>query len=255
MSDDLPVLWHFRLSHFNEKVRWALDYKKIEHRKVDWPPGLQVGPALLRTGQRQLPIMCIDGSWIHDSTAIIARLEERQPLPRLYPEDPELKQQALAWEDELDIDLGPATRALIFNATLRRPVALVREAVPFKPPFFELGLAVMAPGLQAAGAVARAVGIPENRNRDIVASVLEKIEARIEDHDYLVGDEFTVADLTAASLMSPIMEVAEFPYVPDSGFPSSVHDLRDEYASRAAIRWATRVYTRHRPKSDDTSRS
>ena len=27
MSKNLPMLWHIPLSHFNEKVRWALDFK------------------------------------------------------------------------------------------------------------------------------------------------------------------------------------------------------------------------------------
>jgi glutathione S-transferase len=26
---DTPLLWHIPLSHFSEKVRWALDYKGI----------------------------------------------------------------------------------------------------------------------------------------------------------------------------------------------------------------------------------
>ena len=30
---DIPVLWHIPLSHYNEKVRWALDYKGIAHRR------------------------------------------------------------------------------------------------------------------------------------------------------------------------------------------------------------------------------
>jgi glutathione S-transferase len=246
MTKQLPILWHFRLSHFSEKVRWALDYKGIDHREVDWPPGLQAGPAILRTGQRQLPIMCIDGSWIHDSTEIIARLEKLKRLPRLYPKDPVMKQKALDWEDQLDTDLGPATRALILNATLRYPEAIAREAVWFRPPFFDLGIRVMTPGLRLAGTAARAFGFPARRNRRSVAAVLEKIEARIEDHEYLVGDEFTVADLTAASLLSPIMEVDEFPFTPESGFPSSVEELREDYASRSAIQWAKKVYARHR---------
>jgi len=29
MSKNLPMLWHIPLSHFNEKVRWALDFKNI----------------------------------------------------------------------------------------------------------------------------------------------------------------------------------------------------------------------------------
>jgi len=27
----VPVLWHFPVSHFNEKIRWALDFKGIPH--------------------------------------------------------------------------------------------------------------------------------------------------------------------------------------------------------------------------------
>ena len=104
----------------------------------------------------------------------------------------------------------------------------------------------MTPGLRLAGTAARALGFPERRNRQSVAAVLEEIETRIEHHDYLVGDEFTVADLTAASLLSPIMEVDEFPYAPESGFPSSVDELRPDYASRPAIKWAKTVYSRHR---------
>ena len=252
MTSDLPVLWHFRFSHFSEKVRWALDHKGIQHTRVDWPPGLQVGPAILRTGQRRLPIMCLDGEWIHDSTAIIAKLEGKRPLPHLYPEDPELRQEALDWEDDLDTDLGPSTRALILNATLHHPNSVMRELAWFKPPFFDLGIRMMTPGLRIAGAAARAFGRSTRSSHDSVEAVLEKIEARIEDHDYLVGGEFSVADLTAASLLSPIMEVPEFPYAPESGFPSSVRTLREQYAASPAIRWAQRVYRRHRTNSERT---
>jgi len=30
---DTPLLWHIPVSHFNEKVRWTLDYKRIAHRR------------------------------------------------------------------------------------------------------------------------------------------------------------------------------------------------------------------------------
>jgi hypothetical protein len=30
---DTPLLWHIPLSHYSEKVRWALDYKGIAHRR------------------------------------------------------------------------------------------------------------------------------------------------------------------------------------------------------------------------------
>lgn len=32
------TLWHIPVSHYNEKVRWALDYKRIEHERKAPPP-------------------------------------------------------------------------------------------------------------------------------------------------------------------------------------------------------------------------
>jgi glutathione S-transferase len=36
---DTPLPWHIPLSHYSKKVRWALDYKGIAHRRriVDIP--------------------------------------------------------------------------------------------------------------------------------------------------------------------------------------------------------------------------
>src|SRR6185436_18080347 len=33
MSETRPTLWHISLSHYSEKVRWALDHKQIPHRR------------------------------------------------------------------------------------------------------------------------------------------------------------------------------------------------------------------------------
>jgi hypothetical protein len=34
-----PVLWQLELSHYNEKVRWALDLKRIDHVRRPLLPG------------------------------------------------------------------------------------------------------------------------------------------------------------------------------------------------------------------------
>ena len=86
MSMNLPLLWHIPLSHFNEKVRWALDFKNIPHRRQ------RVGADYLfqawrATGHGTLPILFLDGKPIRDSTAIIAALEQQHPEPALYPKD------------------------------------------------------------------------------------------------------------------------------------------------------------------------
>ena len=77
MPDDTPLLWHFPISHFNEKVRWALDYKDVPHRRqvlaADYLPRVWWA-----TGRRAtLPVLHLDGRAIVDSTDIIAAIEER----------------------------------------------------------------------------------------------------------------------------------------------------------------------------------
>ena len=84
---DTPLLWHIPLSHFNEKARWALDYKGIAHRRQVLGPDYLVR-AWRATGQGKLPIIFLDGRAISDSTRIIAALEERYKEPPLYPREP-----------------------------------------------------------------------------------------------------------------------------------------------------------------------
>src|SRR3954447_23913755 len=52
-----PVLWHIELSHYNEKVRWALDYKGVAHVRKAPVPGLHGAVAMwiTRGAQRRLP--------------------------------------------------------------------------------------------------------------------------------------------------------------------------------------------------------
>jgi hypothetical protein len=44
---DTPLLWHIPLSHFNEKARWALDYKGIAHRRQVLGPEKKFGRSIL----------------------------------------------------------------------------------------------------------------------------------------------------------------------------------------------------------------
>src|SRR5438309_1206742 len=113
-----PILWHIEISHYNEKVRWALDYKEVEHEVRAPMPGLHMGVALWLTRGRgyTFPVLELNGRRIGDSTAIIAALEERCPDPPLYPADEAERARALALEDWFDRELGPYMRRYAFHA-------------------------------------------------------------------------------------------------------------------------------------------
>ena len=89
MTEAKPVLWHIGVSHYSEKVRWALDWKGVEHERREPPPGLHMVLALWwsRGETKTFPVLELDGERILDSTAIIGALEARWPEPPLYPED------------------------------------------------------------------------------------------------------------------------------------------------------------------------
>jgi glutathione S-transferase len=76
---DTPLLWHIPLSHFSEKVRWALDHKRIAHNRRVLGPDYLIR-AWRATGCGTLPILFLNGQAIGDSTHISGA---RRALPRL----------------------------------------------------------------------------------------------------------------------------------------------------------------------------
>src|ERR671930_2083695 len=110
-----PVLWHFTVSHFNEKVRWALDFKRVPHVRRALLPGSHLLRIWRMTGQTAVPVLVLDGRPIHDSTRIIEALERAYPEPSLYPRNELERRRALELEDFFDEELGPSLRATLVH--------------------------------------------------------------------------------------------------------------------------------------------
>src|SRR5215210_3702916 len=120
-SLETPVLWHLEISHYNEKARWALDYKGVAHVRRAVTPGLQELRARRLRAGRTVPVMEINGRAIGDSTKIIEELERRWPKPPLYPADPEERSRALDLEDYFDEQCGHDLRRVLFNDNMAEP--------------------------------------------------------------------------------------------------------------------------------------
>jgi len=246
-----PVLWHIPISHYNEKVRWALDYKGVEHERRAPMPGAHMLVALARTRGEHMtfPMLRLDARTIGDSTAIIAALEERYPEPPLYPSDAAERRRALDLEEFLDEELGPHPRLLAFHHAIkdREAAASVMEGYLPGPvrSFQPARMAVAA----AAGGFARiryrvASEDAAEAARRGTAAALDRLEDELGGRDYLVGGRFTVADLTAASLLYPIALPAEGPRVPAA--PPSLEAVLSEFERRPAIAWVREMFARHR---------
>src|SRR5207247_9285630 len=82
-----------------------------------------------------------------------------------------------------------------------------------------------------------------------VRAGLDRIVAELEPPGHLVGDAFSVADLTAAALLSPIVLPPEFPYPPPGPRPQHLLALRASLEGHPAFRWVLETYRRHRGTS------
>ena len=242
-----PILWHIEISHYNEKARWALDLKGVEHERRALVPGYHMALALALTRGRcyTSPILELDGRRIGDSTAIIRALEERYPQPPLYPAEPVERRRALELEDFFDEQLGPYIRRLLFHELRSDRAGTAQLAAQVSPaPMrrfprasaeYFLALTALRFGAGSAKAAERA--------RRRVLRALDRLEAELGPNDYLVGERFTVADLSAASLFYPLVLPAEGPVRPE--LPAAFARFREPLKERAGFRWVEEMFHRH----------
>lgn len=244
-----PVLWHIEVSHFSEKARWALQIKDVEHERRSPPPGLHIPVALWLTRGRSgtLPILEIDDERLADSTAIIAALEERFPNPPLYPSDPRERQRALELEDFFDRELGPAIRRLVWHELGRDPERLSAVAGRAAPAFSGRAAGPYARLLGAGTGLRYGAGSERaaQRAKSRVLAVLDRLETELGEHEYLVGGRFSVADMTAASLLYPLVLPEQAPQQVQ-GMPERYECLRASLSSRHGYRWVHQIYATYR---------
>jgi glutathione S-transferase len=253
----VPVLWQLEISHYNEKVRWALDYKRVPHIRRSLLPGLHILKAKRLTGDTSTtPVLTLDGRSIGDSTRIIASIEERWPHPPLYPPDAAQRQRALELEEFFDEELGPHIRRVCYQELLPRPRQLV-------PPFTH-GQPRAARILLRAGFPLLRVGMRRRfeitaeaaeRSRAKTVAAMDRLEREICSSGFLVGESFTVADLTAAALFYPVVLPPQFPYPTIVEVPDSLLEFLDSLAQRPGGKWVAEIYRRHRGRSAKLTRA
>ncbi len=100
-------LHRFPLSHFSEKGRALLDFKKLDYEIVEHQLGIPQFGIYRLSGQRQVPVLDHDGTIVPDSTEIALYLEKTFPDGRaLLPSDEETRRDALDLEERLDRVFG-----------------------------------------------------------------------------------------------------------------------------------------------------
>ena len=206
-------LYQFCISHYCEKARWALDYKGINYQTVNLLPGQHVNTIRKLTGaESSVPVLEHDGQIIQGSAQILDYLDKVFPDKPLLPTDPGLQARALEWEQKLDEQAGPALRTWVYHYFLQRPKIVV-PMLAAGTPFYNRILLSLA--FSRVDEIMRKWMKINQKTADSSQATLEALVKELaeiyQQRPFLVGDQFTRADLTACSLLAPLFQPPEYP--------------------------------------------
>jgi glutathione S-transferase len=247
-------------SHYSEKARWALDYAAVDYVEERHLPLLH-RLHTRRVGGSSVPVF-VDGlNRCLDSAAIVLYADRLAGRGALLPASSALRSEALELEHYFDRELGPHARRwayaqllgckALLNTYARRGVSMVER--PFTPLVMSLARPIIRRVLRIT---------PDSAARSLerVRALFAQIGERLEDgRSFLVGDQFSAADLTFAALASPVLLPSEFggALPTSSAVPASMAAVVSEMRATPAGRFALGMYARHRPppRASSASRS
>lgn len=246
-------LLQFRHSPYNEKVRWALDLKRLPHTRRSLLPGPHLRIVKPLTGRTTTPVIRHDAGVLDGSAAIVEWLDIRQPQPRLLPPDPEQRAEALRIERWFDDDLTPRIRRTVLDALLANPGYFARVFADGSPRWLQIAYACIVP--LAAPLVRKGNGISGQASIDdghaAAREALDFVARRGAGSGYLVGDTLSVADLTAASTLAVLVRPPHSPMSAPQPVGAAFRALIDRYADHPGAHWVRQIYARHRGATAD----
>jgi len=200
------VLYQFPISHYCEKIRWAMDYKGLDYKLKNLFPGLHLRTTKKIAPKSYLPILMDQGEQVQNSHVILNYLDEKYPEKSLSPQDPELLAEALEWEKYCDVEIGVHIRRYCYHILLAEPKIVVpffTQGGPWWGPlFFKLFFHKIEPVMRKMMSIDEA-GAQKSEVR--IQQAIDKLYKEYQQREYLVSDRFSRADLAAASLLAPLI--------------------------------------------------
>lgn len=261
----LHTLVTIRFSHYNEKARWALDHHRVPYMERPYLPlmstfgvlkagGWSSGKADRSSTRLSTPLLITDeGKKLHDSALIASYADERYGTPATSLLPSKHKQEILATDLHYHDFLGPHTRRLAYFHLLKNEEVLMdcfsRNVDPAQFRVFRMLWPVAKNQLQRLGLTKDKV----EKSHGYILREFDAVAEKLEGHkgDFLLGESFSLADLSFACMASPVLLVQ-----PHEGFaaylPSvetvvpGLQDIVRELRSHPAGQFAMRMFRLHR---------
>jgi len=239
------TLYQFPISHYCEKVRWALDYKNINYQEVNMLPGLHAKKARKMTKSTEVPILKHNNNYIDNSSYIISYLDENFKNNSLTPVDEQAKSLALEWESYVDQEIGPYLRVYFYHILLDYPDILIPIFAQKGPWYGKIILNIIFPKLRRLMRTMMRINDKTAAQAKIaVDKGIEVLNQQLSQQPFLAGEKFSRADLAAASLLAPIIQPQQYGLNWPEPLPEPLQSSINEW--RVRIPWVHDLYKLYR---------
>jgi glutathione S-transferase len=210
------TLYELHSSHYCEKIRWALDYKKLPWKKVDIN-AFTKKEMLAYPCPQLVPLIYDDKKNIalSDSTPILRYLDEHYHIPAIFPEVSAEKNAVYQFMIELDSCLGvPARRLAYAQIILENPRILSALFLQDK-----MNGMLTLPVIRHISSALMGMMLIKRFRFDLneslylyedVENYLLTLVAKLKNQQYLINNQFSAADITLATLLRPLRIVPFF---------------------------------------------
>jgi glutathione S-transferase len=244
-----PTLHVFAISHYCEKARFALDHLGVDFTLKHLPPGphAQIAKKLGAPGS-SLPILVAGGEVVQGSAEIITWAEGVTSRSRsLTPAH--ARQECLDLEKRLDEVLGVHTRRAFYSeALIEHPETVLpifardlsgpeqTMTTDAWPGICQLMIGMMDLGPDQA----------KESTRIVDRELLWLDDLLADGRSFLVGGEFSRADIAAASLLAPLVAPPEHPTAAAIEIPPGLSETIAGWHDRPSMHWIREIYRQYR---------
>lgn len=240
-------LLEFSHSHFCEKARWALDFKGVSFESVAILPLFHLLTVRRYAPSSSVPVLLTGENAVQGSDQIISYLDETYPARPLRPENDDAYRECLKIEHDMEHRLGENLRTILYHWLLPYP-DFICQCFTGTMPRYKAGMfRLMYPFLRKKMYQFYVVSVAEvERARSEFDRAVADVEEVIGKKEYLVGDQFSRADLSVASLLSLLVLPEEHPF-PCGEIPCPhTQGFIGSYSGRPIAAWVRKMYRLHR---------
>lgn len=244
------ILYQFPISYYCEKVRWALDYKKIQYQTVNVTPGLhrmvikRAAPTCVQP--ITVPVL-LDGHLpVQGSGSILDYLDQNIREPLLGFESVEDVEKTRVIERFMDEEVGAPLRAILYYTLLPDQKQLIEMWSHQGSRCSKIWLTILAPGLKR---MVRKMYDTDRyvEHKKILSKSLDQLDRLYDKKEFLVDDRFSRVDMTVAAFLSPLAFPPNHPIPwPSNSIPETYQEFCLEHQQRPCLKRMVELYRDYR---------